>query len=165
MSDDDPDGPTAGASDDRRARLVGINHVALTVGDVDEALAWYGDLFAFELRGRGPSSAFLDMGDQFLAMSEPDAGGADERRHVGLVVDDAAAVGRRLDDLGVERLPTGGLDVRDPWGNRLQLVEYREVQFTKADHVLDGMDLDPAAVAKTDGALAELDAKGMAPTD
>jgi hypothetical protein len=103
-------------SDDTRARLVGINHVALEVGDVDEALEFYGAIFDFELRGRSASSAFLDMGDQFLALGESESvHGNDGHRHLGLVVDDPSGVEHRLNELGVERLPTSGLDVRDPW--------------------------------------------------
>jgi hypothetical protein len=119
----------------------------------------------FELRGRSSSGAFVDIGDQFVALSETDtaSGSADAVRHVGLVVDDLDAVERRLDDAGVERLPTGGCDVRDPWGNRLQLVEYAEVQFTKTDHVLDGMGVGGERLPKTESALAELAEKGMAP--
>lgn len=149
--------------DEPQARLVGINHVALEVGDVEAALEFYGGIFGFELRGRTATSVFLDAGDQFLALSEtPDAADRqDTHRHFGLVVDDAAAVARRLDELGVERLSASGLDFRDPWGNRVQVVEYRNVQFTKADHVLDGMGL--AGLEKTDAALDELAGKGMAP--
>jgi catechol 2,3-dioxygenase-like lactoylglutathione lyase family enzyme len=145
-----------------RARLVGVNHVALEVGDIEEALEWYGAVFEFDLRGRSDSTAFLDAGDQFLALSEADAGGApDDDRHVGLVVDDPAAVERRLEELGVEPLETSGLDVRDPWGNRLQIVAYEEIQFTKAEHVLRGMGLP--GLEKSASALEELAEKGMAP--
>jgi catechol 2,3-dioxygenase-like lactoylglutathione lyase family enzyme len=134
-------------------------------GDVEAALDWYGALFAFELRGRTDSGAFLDLGDQFLALTESASGDVDEGRHVGLVVDDLDAAERRLDELDAERLPTSGVDVRDPWGNRLQLVAYSAVQFTKAAHVLDGMAVDRDTLAKTDGALAELAGKGMTPEE
>ncbi|MFB6295402.1 MAG: VOC family protein, partial [Halobacteriales archaeon] len=117
-----------------RTRLVGINHVALEVGEIDAALEWYGQLFEFELRGRSPSGAFIDIGDQFIALSETDAASesADAIRHVGLVVEDLDTVEARLDDVAVDRLSTSGCDIRDPWGNRLQLVEYAEIQFTKS---------------------------------
>jgi catechol 2,3-dioxygenase-like lactoylglutathione lyase family enzyme len=151
-------------SDTARARLVGINHVALEVGDIEEALDFYGDVFAFELRGRTDSGAFLDMGDQFLALSAvDDPGDTDRHRHFGLVVDDADAVEGRLADLDVETLTGRGLDFRDPWGNRIQIVDYEEIQFTKADHVLRGMDL--ADLEKSDDAVAELAEKGMAPEE
>lgn len=151
-----------------RALLVGMNHVALEVDDVDEAVAFYEDVFAFELRNRSDSSAFVDMGDQFLALIETDGGpgddgerSRDEHRHVGLVVDDVAAVEARLDDLGAERLDTSGVDFYDPSGNRIQVVDYEAVQFTKAQHVLDGMGL--SGLEKTESARSELAEKGMAP--
>ncbi|WP_089813675.1 VOC family protein [Halomicrobium zhouii] len=151
-------------TDSSRARLVGINHVALEVGDVEDALDFYGEIFEFEVRGRTDSAAFLDMGDQFLALSEvDDPGGADQHRHFGLVVDDADAVERRLDALDVETLTGRGLDFLDPWGNRIQVVDYEEIQFTKAGHVLRGMGLSD--LEKSDDAIAELAEKGMAPEE
>ncbi len=145
------------------ARLVGMNHVAIEVGDIDAAVRWYERLFAFELRGRTDTKAFIDMGDQFLALAEtPEAGrDTDRARHIGLVVDDRQAVERAIDADGVERLDTRGLDVRDPWGNRLQIVAYEDIQFTKTGHVLDGMGL--GHLDKSDEAIAELAEKGMAP--
>ena len=160
MSDDSG---SATDDSDSRARPVGINHVALEVGDLDAALEFYESLFEFDLRGRGESSAFVDVGDQFVALSEgenPD--GPDDHRHFGLVVDDAEAVERRLEATDAERLSTGGLDFRDPWGNRVQVVAYEDVQFTKADHVLRGMGLD---LEKSESAIAELAEKGMAPDE
>lgn len=149
-------------SDPSRARLVGINHVALEVADIEAALEFYGDIFEFELRGRTASGVFLDMGDQFLALSEVDVpSGNDQHRHFGLVVNDADAVERRLEELDVELLPVSGLDFRDPWGNRIQIVDYAKIQFTKADRVLRGMDLSD--LEKSDDAIAELEEKGMAP--
>ena len=144
------------------ARLVGVNHVALEVGDIDAALDFYGSLFDFELRGRSETKAFLDMGDQFLALTVVDGPySRDEYRHFGLVVDDPNAVERRLDALDVERRPTDGLDFHDPWGNWIQIVAYAEIQFTKADHVLDGMGI--TEVEKTAAAREELAEKGLAP--
>ncbi len=140
-------------------RLVGINHVALEVGNVDEALAFYGSLFEFTLRGRSPGAAFIDMGDQFLALMEARAEGRDHARHFGLVVDDKEATRRALAAAGVEIRPGRGLDFLDPWGNFVQVVQYDEVQFTKTDNVLRGMGLE---LDKTDAALAELRAKGLA---
>jgi catechol 2,3-dioxygenase-like lactoylglutathione lyase family enzyme len=157
MSDSDPD---ADASADR-ARMVGINHVALTVGDLDEAHEFYDSIFEVEVRGRTPSGLFLDMGDQFLALSEGDERDPDGHRHFGLVVDDPEVVDRRIDATDAERVPSGGLDFRDPWGNRIQVVGYRAVQFTKADHVAAGMGID--GLEKTEAAIAELDEKGLAP--
>lgn len=151
--------------EDDRARLVGINHVALEVGDIDAALEWYGQLFEFELRGRSSTGAFIDMGDQFIALSETDTASvaSDRVRHFGLVVDDLQAIKNRLEDSDIEPISARGKDIRDPWGNRLQLVEYAEIQFTKVDHVLDEMDIEANKLQKTESALAELDEKGMAP--
>jgi catechol 2,3-dioxygenase-like lactoylglutathione lyase family enzyme len=141
------------------SRLVGINHVALEVGNVDEALAFYGLLFELTLRGRSRGAAFIDMGDQFLALMEARAEGRDRVRHFGLVVDDKEATRRALEAAGVEIRPGRGLDFLDPWGNFVQVVQYDEVQFTKTDNVLRGMGLE---LDKTDAALAELRAKGLA---
>ncbi|WP_137287974.1 VOC family protein [Natronorubrum halophilum] len=149
--------------DDGRARLVGINHVACEVGDIDAALEFYKSLFAFDLRSRSDTHAFLDMGDQFIALAETDAAGdeIDDARHFGLVVDDTDRVFERLETLEIDRLDEPGLEIRDPWGNRVQIVDYAEIQFAKADHVLEGMGLGD--LDKTDDALAELAAKGIAP--
>ena len=143
------------------ARLVGINHVAIEVGDVDEALAWYGRFFAFELRGRiGNSMTFVDMGDQFLALARDPSRPPDAERHFGLVVDDKDAVRAALTEAGVAVTRAPDLSFRDPWGNHVQVVGYRDIQFTKAPEVLRGMDL--AGLEKTDKALAELREKGLA---
>jgi catechol 2,3-dioxygenase-like lactoylglutathione lyase family enzyme len=144
-----------------RAKLVGFNHVALEIGDLDEALEFYGRLFEVKLRGRGPRMAFIDAGDQFIALAEGEGFSSDEHRHVGMVVDDTKAVRRALRELGVEILPGRGLDFLDPWGNHWQVVEYSEIQFTKAPEVLQGMDLDH--LKKTEKALEELRRKGLAP--
>lgn len=142
------------------ARLVGINHVALEVGDVDAALDWYGRFFEFTLRGRaGRSMAFVDMGDQFLALSAPRSQSRDGGRHFGLVVDDKEAVRRALEEAGAEIAPTRGLRFVDPWGNNVEVVQYDEIQFSKADPVLAGMGLD--GLEKTGAARAELRDKGL----
>jgi catechol 2,3-dioxygenase-like lactoylglutathione lyase family enzyme len=143
-----------------RAKLVGFNHIALEVGDLEEALDFYGRIFEFELRGRSGGMAFIDAGDQFLALVEGRTQPPDEHRHFGLVVDDKRAVRRALRQAGAEMLPGKGLDFRDPWGNRWQVVEYGEVQFTKAQHVLRGMGLGD--LKKTEKALEELRRKGLA---
>jgi len=141
-----------------RPRLVGINHVAVEVGDVEEALAFYGRLFAFELRGRAPGMAFIDLGDQFLALSEGRRQPPDDHRHFGLVVDGKEAVRRALEEAGVEILPGRGLDFLDPWGNRVEIVDYRDIQFSKTPAVLRGMGVD---LEKTEAALDELSRKGL----
>jgi catechol 2,3-dioxygenase-like lactoylglutathione lyase family enzyme len=140
---------------------VGINHVALEVGDVEQALAFYGQVFELSLRGRSPGMAFVDIGDQFIALSAGRSQPPDSARHLGLVVDDKEATRRTLEAADAEILPGRGLDFRDPWGNHVQVVQYDEVQFTKAEHVLRGMGL---ALGKTEQALAELRAKGIEPT-
>ena len=144
----------------RRPRLLGVNHVALEVGDVEEALAFYGRFFDFDLRGRARGMAFVDLGDQFVALAEGRRQPPDDHRHFGLVVDDKEAVRRALEEAGVEILPGRALDFRDPWGNRFEVVDYRDIQFTKAPEVLRG--LGAANLGKTDAAREELRRKGMA---
>jgi catechol 2,3-dioxygenase-like lactoylglutathione lyase family enzyme len=143
-----------------KSRLVGINHVALEVGDLEEALDFYGRIFDLELRGRVRGMAFVDMGDQFLALAEGRTQGPDRHRHFGLVVDDKEATRRALEDAGAEVLPGRGLDFLDPWGNYVQVVDYSDIQFTKAPEVLRGMDLD--GLEKSERALEELRRKGLA---
>jgi catechol-2,3-dioxygenase len=141
-------------------RPIGINHVALEVGDIDEALEWYGRFLEIELRGRiGSRMAFIDMGDQFIALAAGRTQPPDRARHFGLVVDDKEAMRAELQRGGVEVAASGSLDFRDPWGNHVQVVDYREIQFTKTDAVLDGMSLGP--IEKTDEALEELRSKGL----
>jgi lactoylglutathione lyase len=142
-----------------RARLVGINHVALEVGDLEEALAFYRSIFDFELDGREPGMVFLSMGDQFIALSEGRSQPRDEARHFGLVVDDKDAVRAALEQSGVACSPPRRLNFRDPWGNHLQVVDYRDIQFTKAPGVVRGMGLE--GVDKREGALQELRDKGL----
>ncbi len=137
-----------------------MNHVALEVGDLEEALAFYGKVFHFELRGRAPGMAFVDMGDQFLALGEGRTQPRDGHRHVGLVVDDKEAARRALAEVGVELRPGRGIDFLDPWGNRVQVVEYSEVQFTKAPGVLRALGVP--RLAKSPQALEELRQKGLA---
>ncbi len=142
------------------AKLIGINHVALEVGDVDEALAWYGRLFDFELRGRaGAAMAFVDMGDQFIALSAGRGQAADGARHFGLVVDDKEAVRDALQRAGVPVQASGSVDFADPWGNHVQVVNYREIQFTKTPAALRAVGAE--GLAKTDSALEELRRKGL----
>ena len=144
-----------------RAKLVGFNHIALEVGAIEEALEFYGRIFEVKLRGRGRGMAFIDAGDQFIAFSEGRTQPPDDHRHIGMVVDDKKAVRRALKELDVEILPGRGLNFLDPWGNRWQVVEYSEVQFTKAPHIIRGMGLD--GLRKTEKALDELRKKGLAP--
>lgn len=143
-----------------RPRLVGINHVALEVGDIEEALTFYGKIFNFTLRAKRPGNAFIELGDQFINLMQNSGRSADQRRHFGLVVDDRSRVRELVKAAGGELLPGQFLDFLDPWGNRVEVVEYRDIQFTKAPHVMNAMGLDQT---KTDKALRELADKGMAP--
>jgi lactoylglutathione lyase len=144
-------------------KLVGINHVALEVGDVDEALEFYASLFEFELRGRaaGGAIAFIDIGDQFLALQEGRRQPRDESRHFGLVVDDKEATRDAIKRLGVETAPSrpGGLAFFDPWGNHVEVVDYRDVQFERTPGVKRALGI--ASLSKTDEARAEIDDRGL----
>jgi catechol 2,3-dioxygenase-like lactoylglutathione lyase family enzyme len=141
-------------------RLVGINHVALEVEDIDRSLAFYGSIFDIRLRGRSAGAAFVDIGDQFLALMEGRSQGRDGARHFGLVVEDKDAVRRALEEAGVKVVPGRRLDFFDPDGNRVEIVQYDQIQFTKTDAVLRGMGLE---LGKSEAALAELREKGLAP--
>ena len=142
------------------ARLIGINHVALEVGEVDEALSWYGRFFEFELRGRvGTSMAFIDMGDQFIALAAGRTQPDDRGRHFGLVVDDKEEVRAALQSADVGVQGSGSLDFLDPWGNHVQVVDYRDIQFIKARAVFQALDIDEPL--KTDAAREEIRRKGF----
>ena len=141
------------------AKLIGINHVALEVGDVEEALALYGRLFSFELRGRSGSMAFIDMGDQFLAIAEHSETERDAERHFGLVVDDIEAARASVEREGLEVLGTRGLTFRDPWGNQFQIVDYRDVQFERSEGVKAALGI--TELEKTDGARKEIRDRGL----
>ena len=138
------------------ARAVGINHIALEVGSLGEALDFYGSLFELTLRGRSGGMAFVDLGDQFIALAEGRTQAPDAQRHFGLVVDDVAAVLAAAREAGVEIF--GGNSFNDPWGNQVQVVAYSQVQFTKAPEILRGMGVE---VGKSESALAELREKGL----
>ena len=145
----------------RKARAVGINHVALEVGDIDEALAFYGGFLDFEIARRSESAAFIYFGDQFINFSRGRRQGPDDNRHFGIAVDDKELARRTLEEMGVEILDGRFLDFLDPWGNRVEITTYTNIQFSKADHVLRGMGLEH--LRKTEGAVEELRKKGMAP--
>lgn len=145
-----------------KAKGIGINHVALEVDDIEAALAFYRSLIQIELRGRSEKMAFLDLGDQFLALSEGRTQASDSHRHFGLVVDDKEAVRRQVKSLGCTILSSPfpeGLDFLDPWGNRVQVVEYRSIQFSKTEAVLKGMGLH--GLRKSDDAREQLQEKGL----
>src|ERR1700733_14958528 len=144
-----------------KPRLIGINHVAIEVGDIDEALAWYAQIFEFTLRGKGERNAFIDMGDQFvnLTLVADHAPAGEEKRHIGFVVDDRSRIVELAKTAGARMVEGPFLDFLDPWGNRLEIIEYSNIQFTKAPGVLRGMGLD---LDKNDKAKKELADKGMA---
>lgn len=141
-----------------RMKMIGVNHLVLEVGDLEAGLAFYRAVFDFELRGRNETMAFLDMGDQFLVLSEGRTQAPDGERHFGLVVTDRAAAKELVESAGGEMLDTGFVDFHDPWGNRVQLVEYRDLQFTKTDAVMAKLGADPA---KSEDAISQLREKGM----
>ncbi|MGA7004427.1 MAG: VOC family protein [Pseudolabrys sp.] len=143
----------------RRPKLVGINHIALEVGNVDEAIAFYGRIFEFKLRGRTKGAAFVDMGDQFIALMEGRSQPADDERHFGLVVDDSSSVRELAREAGAKMVAGDFLDFLDPWGNRIQVVEYKDLQFTKTAAVLYAMGLQH--LDKTTEAMQQLAAKGI----
>ncbi|WP_028207980.1 VOC family protein [Paraburkholderia nodosa] len=143
-----------------KPRAIGFNHVALEVGDIEEALAFYGRIFDFQLRGKSRTMAFIDLGDQFIALQAGRKQAADDGRHIGLVVDDKEAARAALEAAGVKPLDGPFLDFRDPWGNRIEIVGYDNIQYTKAPNVLRGMGL--MHLTKNESAKKELAEKGMA---
>ena len=144
----------------KKARALGINHVVLEVDDLDKALEFYGALFEFKLRGKSDHNAFIDLGDQFIQLTLRRTQIADTKRHFGFVVDDREAVQRAMDRLGIKSV-NERMNILDPWGNRIEIVPYDDVQFTKADNILKGMGI--GQLAKTANAIEELKKKGMAP--
>ena len=143
-----------------KPRVIGFNHVALEVGDIEEALAFYGRIFDFQLRGKSRTMAFIDLGDQFIALQSGRKQPADDGRHVGLVVDDTEVARAALEAAGIKPIDGPFLDFRDPWGNRIEIVGYDNIQFTKAPNVLRGMGL--TQLTKNESAKKELAEKGMA---
>ena len=145
---------------EKKARALGINHVVLEVGDLDKALEFYGGLFEFELRGRSDHNAFIDLGDQFIQLTLGRTQVADTKRHFGFVVDDRDAVKRAMDRLGIKSI-NERMNILDPWGNRIEIVSYDDVQYTKAEHILKAMAV--GALEKTASVIEELKKKNMAP--
>src|ERR1700745_4069608 len=143
-----------------KPRAIGFNHVALEVGDIEEALAFYGQIFDFELRGKSKTMAFIDLGDQFIALQKGRKQAPDDGRHFGLVDDDKEAARQALKAAGEKVLSGRFLDFLDPWGNRIEIVGYENIQFTKAPNVLRGMGLE--RLTKNESAKKELAEKGMA---
>ena len=141
------------------ARPVGINHVAVEVGSIDEAIGFFEQVFGqVQLRGRSGSMAFVDLGDQFIALSAGRSQPPDRERHIGLVVEGREETLERAAAAGARMLADN--DFLDPWGNHWQVVEYRDIQFTKTPRILEGMGL--GGLDKSERALEELRAKGLA---
>ena len=140
-------------------KALGVNHVAFEVDDLDAALIWWARFFDFELRGRVPGMAFIDLGDQFVALSEGRTQPPDAHRHVGLVVEDKEALRAALAEAGEEVKAAGNLRMRDPSGNQIEIVDYRDVQFTKTPAVLRALGVE--GIAKSERASKELAAKGL----
>lgn len=151
-----------GDSKSARARAVGINHVAIEVGDIGEALEFYGKLLDFTVEEQTPEMAIVYFGDQFINFIRNADRKPDTMRHFGIAVDDKPLARRTLEAMGVKLIDSHFLDFLDPWGNRVEITTYANIQYTKAEHVLRGMGL--GHLKKTDEALAELRAKGMAPS-
>ena len=145
---------------EKKARALGINHVVLEVDDLDKALEFYGALFEFTLRGKSEHNAFIDLGDQFIQLTLGRTQVPDTKRHFGFVVDDREAVKRAMEKLGIKSI-NDRMNILDPWGNRIEIVAYDDLQFTKAANILKGMGVTP--LEKTASAIAELKKKGMAP--
>jgi lactoylglutathione lyase len=141
------------------ARLIGFNHIALEVGDVEAALELYGRLFSFELRGRAGRMAFIDAGDQFLALSAGRTQEPDSARHFGLVVDDVEAVRAAVERERLEVIPSPGLDFLDPWGNHFQVVAYQDIQFERAPGVKRKLGIEE--MVKSESARREIAARGL----
>ena len=143
-----------------KARALGINHIVLEVDDLDKALPFYGKIFEFNLRGRNDNNAFIDMGDQFIQLRLGRTQEPDGARHFGFVVDNREAVKQALDEMGVQMLEHR-MNFHDPWGNRVEVVSYEDIQFTKAPNIMRGMGVKN--LEKTPSAIKELAKKNMAP--
>lgn len=123
----------------RKTRLVGFTHVAIEVGDIEEALVFYGRLFDFKLRNKSDPMAFIDLGDQFLALQKGRTQAADDGRHFGLVVDSKERAREALITAGVPVLPGPFLDFRDPWGTASRLSDTKIFNSPNRRNVLRGM--------------------------
>jgi len=145
----------------QKPRLIGINHVALEVGDIDAALEFYGRFFDFTLQSRSETMAFIEMGDQFLALSTGRSQPPDTDRHFGLVVDDREGLRARMEAAGVQFTSEKRMDFLDPWGNQVEVVPYRDIQFLKDPAVLKKLGAE--GLRKSEAAKEELREKGVKP--
>lgn len=146
-----------------KATAIGINHVALEVGNIAEALAFYGSFLNFTITSQSENAAFIYFGDQFINFAKGRTQAPDEKRHFGIAVDDKELVRDTLIEMGVALLGGRFLDFLDPWGNRVEITTYTNIMFSKSTAVLRGMDMDH--LQKTDESLAELDKHGLGTLD
>jgi len=146
-----------------KATAIGINHVALEVGNIAEALAFYGRILNFTITSQSENAAFIYFGDQFINFAKGRTQAPDEKRHFGIAVDDKELVRDTLIEMGVALLGGRFLDFLDPWGNRVEITTYTNIMFSKSTAVLRGIDMDH--LQKTDEALAELDKHGLGTLD
>ena len=146
-----------------KATAIGINHVALEVGNIAEALAFYGRILNFTITSQSENAAFIYFGDQFINFAKGRTQAPDEKRHFGIAVDNKELVRDTLIEMGVALLGGRFLDFLDPWGNRVEITTYTNIMFSKSTAVLRGMDMDH--LQKTDEALAELDKHGLGTLD
>ena len=146
-----------------KATAIGINHVALEVGNIAEALAFYGRILNFTITSQSENAAFIYFGDQFINFAQGRTQGPDEKRHFGIAVDDKELVRDTLIEMDVTLLGGRFLDFLDPWGNRVEITTYTNIMFSKSTAVLRGMDMDH--LQKTDESLAELDKHGLGTLD
>ena len=146
-----------------KATAIGINHVALEVGNIAEALAFYGRILNFTITSQSENAAFIYFGDQFINFAKGRAQVPDEKRHFGIAVDNKELVRDTLIEMGVALFGGRFLDFLDPWGNRVEITTYTNIMFSKSTAVLRGMGMDH--LQKTDESLAELDKHGLGTLD
>ena len=146
-----------------KATAIGINHIALEVGNIAEALAFYGSFLNFTITSQSEDAAFIYFGDQFINFSKGRTQPPDEKRHFGIAVDDKELVRNTLTKMDVALLGGRFLDFLDPWGNRIEITTYTNIMFSKTTTILRGMGMDH--LQKTDEALSELDKHGLGALD
>ena len=146
-----------------KATAIGINHVALEVGNIAEALAFYGSFLNFTITSQSEDAAFIYFGDQFINFAKGRTQTPDEKRHFGIAVDNKELVRDTLIEMDVALLGGRFLDFLDPWGNRIEITTYTNIMFSKHTTILRGMGMDH--LQKTDEALSELDKHGLGTLD
>ncbi len=146
-----------------KATAIGINHIALEVGNIAEALAFYGSFLNFTITSQTEDAAFIYFGDQFINFAKGRTQASDEKRHFGIAVDDKELVRNTLTQMDVTLLGGQFLDFLDPWGNRIEITTYTNIMFSKTTAILRGMDMDH--LQKTDQALGQLNKHGLGTLD